>query len=50
MKPLRLEKFDYRKLTAEQGHEYGKGRAPSVHKPKMAKREKQRLRRELSEW
>jgi len=42
--------FDYSRLTEGRGHEYGKGRGPRVHKHKTAKREKQRLRRELREW
>ena len=42
--------FDYKRLTADQGHEYGKGRGVKVHKHKTVKREKQRLRRELREW
>jgi len=42
--------FDYSRLTADKGHEYGAGRAPRIHKQPKQKREKQRLRKELREW
>lgn len=43
-------KFDTAHAMADRGHEWGKGRAPRVHKHKTVKREKQRLKRELREW
>lgn len=42
--------FDYKRLTAEQGHEYGAGRGTKVLRHKNERRPKQRLRKELREY
>lgn len=43
-----LDKFDTRKLTAKQGHEYGKGRATAPHRDKRNRRAKDKQRQELT--
>lgn len=42
--------FDYSRLTADKGHEYGAGRPTQKHRKPREKRAKQRLRKELREW
>lgn len=42
--------FDSRKATADQGHEYGKGRGTAIHKHKNRKRERAKLRQELRRY
>lgn len=43
-------KFDTRKATADQGHEYGAGRPTQKHRKPQDKRAKDKLRKELREW
>lgn len=47
MKPIKLTPRN--ELRPAMGHEYGKGRSARVHRHKNARRQKDKLRREMAE-